>query len=116
MKARAVIARALAELPGELAELVGARVRIVVRAHPTPADRGLGIGADWRGAFVGVQYEGDAAACGGAVFLYTDHIRSEAELEEVLLHELDHFVGADEDDVEADGMGEHLGLAEAQPL
>lgn len=116
MNTRAVIKRTVDELPAELAELVRDRVRFIVRERPSRADRRLGIGADWRGAYVGVQHEGLDQEGGGAVFLYTDHLRDEDELEEVILHELDHFLGADEDDVVADGLGEDPVLAEVQPL
>ena len=105
------IERYVAGLPGELAELVRARVTFVVRPRPSSGELELGIGATWRGAFLGQQCddEGDGQ---GVVYLYPGNMRAPDELEEVLGHELLHFLGADEDDVEAAGFGEHMGLAE----
>lgn len=105
------IAELLAGLPPELAALVRDRVRFVVRPRPTPGELELGIAASWRGAFLGEVWTGPGSDARAAIVLYTDNIRDDDELAEVLLHELHHFLGADEADVDAEGLGEHGGLA-----
>ncbi len=119
-KAELAIAHVLDGLPEELTALIEQRVRFVVRARPTPLELELGIGADWRGAFLGLPVTDDPEAdeARGTVLLYTDNCRSGTvdELEQVVLHELHHFLGADEDEVDAEGVGAELGggLAEVR--
>lgn len=119
--ARALVADVLAGLPAELGELVRDRVRIELRARPDREDLERGAGATWRGYFYGQQLEqlahvteweaaGELLAPvrkgGGVVRIFLANLRGPDELVEVLLHELHHFVGADEDDVAAEGLGE----------
>jgi len=113
-RARLAIARVLEGLPAELAALIRERVRFVERPRPSAKDLQLGIGAGWRGAFLGEQWTGPGSRARGTILLYTDHMRDDDELVEVVLHELHHFLGADEDDVDAEGLGEHAGLAERE--
>ncbi len=105
------IERYLAGLPAEFGKLVRERVTFVVRDQPAPAELELGVMPTWRGAFLGQQCD-DETDGQGVVCLYLGNMREPDELEEVLGHELLHFLGADEDDVECAGFGEHMGLAE----
>jgi predicted Zn-dependent protease with MMP-like domain len=108
------IVRALEQLPPELVELVRDRVVVVTRERPAPDELELGVRPDWRGAFIGWPYDPESGEGRGVLLLYTGNMRRADELEEVLYHELMHFFGADEDDVDEAGFGEHMGLAERE--
>lgn len=107
-----LVRRACAQLPAGLEALARERLTIITRPRPAPDELELGVRPEWRGAFLGVPYDHETAEGKGEVLLYTGNMRGEEEIEEVLYHELMHFLGADEDDVDEAGFGEHMGLAE----
>ena len=128
MKVADCIREVIAELPPEARALVEERVRFELRPTPTAADLELGARPDDRGLFVGLRVRGDdedpdgelyAEDCDevasppsdepqGVVVLFTANIRplNQDHVREVVLHELAHFLGSDEDEAAELGVGD----------
>lgn len=125
--ARVVVLNQLARLPVDLGELLRRHVQIVIVPKPSPMDLQRGAAPDWRGLFLGVPLKASEeepeiwrarklpsgeeiaepvqATPGGMIKIFVDNCRDEGELAEVLLHEVAHFFGEDEDDVAESGLG-----------
>jgi predicted Zn-dependent protease with MMP-like domain len=122
LKLADVVREVLAEMPPEAKRFVADHVHIEVRDVPTDEDIARGADPDDRGYFYGRRLRGDGeledveewyadedddvaevpeAQPGGVVVLFLGNIRplTRAAVTDVLLHELAHAFGEDEDDV-----------------
>lgn len=103
---KAIAERLLAQLPPDIREKLG-NVLILVEDNP-PSDR-----ADWLGEFDGVSYGQGDPTLPNRIILYKNNLEdmceSEEEVEEeiriTLLHEIGHFLGLDEDELDDRGLG-----------
>ena len=113
--ALAEVNRTVAALPAELRVLVE---KLPVTCQPFPSDDLVadGIERDTLGLFVGEPYAMSVQGAGPfptEVFLYLDNLwelaegdteEFEAQVRTTLLHELGHYLGLDEEDLEARGL------------
>ncbi|MDA0578584.1 MAG: metallopeptidase family protein [Verrucomicrobia bacterium] len=104
---------------GGMAAALGERARevaVIYQPRPTLAQAQDGISADLLGLFVGLSFpdsEMGAMEVSPQMFLFLENIWDEAddaggsfidEVRTTYLHELGHFLGLDEDDLEARGL------------
>lgn len=131
MKLSEIVDEVLAELPEEIRRLVRKCVRFQARPRPGPEDLERGCEPDWQGYFYGrpcktedeldedggevfyADEDDDVAEAeeyrpGGVIVLFTDNIRPRkvSVVREVLLHEIGHFLGEDEEDLGELGLGD----------
>jgi len=125
---RSVVAYVVKELDDETRSFVQSRIVWQFRPRPTAEDITKGIEEDFEGAFVGVKVpadeEDDADVVlfeeegsdvlqaermepGGVIVLFWENIDpfDDENVEEVVLHELGHFLGDEEHDLEEAGIG-----------
>jgi len=125
---RSVVAYVVEDLDERTREFVKSRIVWQFRPRPTAEDIEKGIEKDFEGAFVGVKVpadeddDGDVELFeeegsdvlqaerpepGGVIVLFWENIDplDEDEVEQVVLHELGHFLGDEEHDLEEAGIG-----------
>lgn len=114
-EAEAVVQRTLGALPADLRRQT-ARLVVCFERRPTRAMIEDGVDADVMGLFVGTTFEEEQAGgteLPGQILLFLEIIDEEAESNSVrfkrevrttLLHELGHYLGLDEGELEVRGL------------
>ncbi|HZE50664.1 MAG TPA: hypothetical protein VE074_13935 [Jatrophihabitantaceae bacterium] len=112
-RAASEVARAVVAALGPEASAALVRVKILVRARPTPPDLARGVHASQRGYFFGFAPEPatgteipDDTIAEGELVIFAGVHTSALEVERTLLHEIAHVLGHSEEEI-----CEEMGLA-----
>lgn len=107
-----LVEEAIASLPPEFARWLD-DVPVIVEDRPAAADRAPGEDADPLGLFVGPGLGEESAGLPPRIMLYrrplleacASRAQLAREIRKTLIHELGHYAGMDEDDLERHGFG-----------
>jgi len=107
-----VVGETLAELPPEVAEAAGG-VTIFVEIRPDSDDLEIGVGRDWLGIFEGAAYDDRHGIHPPRIRIWTRNIWLHSsgrvstfreEVRKTLLHEIGHYLGLDEIEIQRRGL------------